>query len=156
MNVINTSAAFKDVVIIDFEETFVHYFTCSSTTIANLSVHPQIFLQTFRLSQFLFDEKITFIRFGCFWNFPKFITIIIIIITTTIIIIIIIIIITIISSLILTIRIEVVGFVSNREKSIIRLDELRQFSRDCKYPEHVISKSISNTKPQGLAPNPDR
>ena len=154
MNVINTSAAFKDVVIIDFEETFVHYFTCSSTTIANLSVHPQIFLQTFRLSQFLFDEKITFIRFGCFWNFPKFIKIIIIIIiitTTTIIIII-----TIISSLILTIRIEVVGFVSNREKSIIRLDELRQFSRDCKYPEHVISKSISNAKPQGLAPNPDR
>ena len=130
MNVINTTAAFKDVVIIDFEETFVHYFTCSSTTIANLSVHPQIFLQTFRLSQFLFDEKITFIRFGCFWNFPKFIKIIIIIIiitTTTIIIIII----TIISSLILTIRIEVVGFVSNREKSIIRLDELRQFSRDC-------------------------
>ena len=155
MNVINTTAAFKDVVIIDFEETFVHYFTCSSTTIANLSVHPQIFLQTFRLSQFLFDEKITFIRFGCFWNFPKFIKIIIIIIiitTTTIIIIII----TIISSLILTIRIEVVGFVSNREKSIIRLDELRQFSRDCKYPEHVISKSISNAKPQGLAPNPDR
>ena len=155
MNVINTTAAFKDVVIIDFEETFVHYFTCSSTTIANLSVHPQIFLQTFRLSQFLFDEKITFIRFGCFWNFPKFIKIIIIIIiiTTTKIIIIII---TIISSLILTIRIEVVGFVSNREKSIIRLDELRQFSRDCKYPEHVISKSISNAKPQGLAPNPDR
>ena len=155
MKVINTSAAFKDVVIIDFEETFAHYFTCSSTTIANLSVHPQIFLQTFRLSQFLFDEKITFIRFGCFWNFPKFIKIIIIIIiitTTTIIIIII----TIISSLILTIRIEVVGFVSNREKSIISLDELRQFSRDCKYPEHVISKSISNAKPQGLAPNPDR
>ena len=50
MKVINTSAAFKDVVIIDFEETFAHYFTCSSTTIANLSVHPQIFLQTFRLS----------------------------------------------------------------------------------------------------------
>ena len=45
---------------------------------------------------------------------------------------------------------------SNPEKVIIRLDELRQFLKECKYPEHVISKSIFNAKLQGPAPNPER
>ena len=39
---------------------------------------------------------------------------------------------------------------------IIHLDELRQFVKECKYPEHVISKSIFNAKLQGPAPNPER
>ena len=47
-------------------------------------------------------------------------------------------------------------FVSNPEKVVIHLDELRQFLKECKYPEHVISKSIFNAKLQGPAPNPDR
>ena len=45
---------------------------------------------------------------------------------------------------------------SNPEKVIIRLEELRQFLKECKYPEHVISKSIFNAKLQGPAPNPKR
>ena len=36
------------------------------------------------------------------------------------------------------------------------LDELRQFLKDCKCPEHVISKRIFNAKLQSPAPNPDR
>ena len=47
-------------------------------------------------------------------------------------------------------------FVSNPGKVIIRLDELKQFLNDCKYPQHVISKSIFNAKLQGPAPNPER
>ena len=39
---------------------------------------------------------------------------------------------------------------------IIHLDELRQFVKECKYPEHVISKSIFNAKLQGPALNPER
>ena len=35
------------------------------------------------------------------------------------------------------------------------MDELRQFFKKCKYPEHVISKSIFNAKLHGPAPNPD-
>ena len=46
-------------------------------------------------------------------------------------------------------------FVSNPEK-FIRLDEWRLFLKECKYLEHVISKSIFNAKLQGPAPNPDR
>ena len=45
---------------------------------------------------------------------------------------------------------------SNPEKVIIRLDELRQFLKQCKYPKHVISKSIFNAKLQGPAVNPKR
>ena len=45
---------------------------------------------------------------------------------------------------------------SNLEKVIIRLDELRQFLKECKYPEHVISKSIFSAILQGPAPNPER
>ena len=45
---------------------------------------------------------------------------------------------------------------SNPEKVIIRLDELRQFLKECKYPEHVISKSIFNAELQGPAPNSER
>ena len=44
---------------------------------------------------------------------------------------------------------RIVVFVSNPEKVIIHLDELRQFLKECKYPEHVISKSIFNAKLQG-------
>ena len=51
---------------------------------------------------------------------------------------------------------RIILFVSNSEKVIIRLDELRQFLKECKYPEHVISKSIFNAKLQGPALNPER
>ena len=37
---------------------------------------------------------------------------------------------------------RIVVFVSNPEEVIIRLDKLRQFLKECKYPEHVISKSV--------------
>ena len=47
---------------------------------------------------------------------------------------------------------KIIVFVSNSEKAIIRLDELKE----CKYAEHVISKSIFNTKLQGPAPNLER
>ena len=47
-------------------------------------------------------------------------------------------------------------FASTPGKVIIRLDELRQFLKDCKYPEHVISKSSFNAKLQDPAPNPSR
>ena len=47
-------------------------------------------------------------------------------------------------------------FVSNPEKVIIHLDELRQFLKECKHPEHVINKSIFNAKLQGPAPNHER
>ena len=40
----------------------------------------------------------------------------------------------------------IIVFVSNPEEVIIRLDELRQLLRKCKYPEHGISKSIFNAK----------
>ena len=40
----------------------------------------------------------------------------------------------------------IIVFVSNPEKVIIRLDELRQLLKKCKYPECVISKSIFNAK----------
>ena len=46
-------------------------------------------------------------------------------------------------------------FLFNPEK-VIRLDELSQFLKDCKYPEHVISKSFFNAKIQGPAPSPKR
>ena len=51
---------------------------------------------------------------------------------------------------------RIIAFVSNPEKVIIRLDKLKQFLKDCKYSEHVISKSILNTKFQGPASNPER
>ena len=51
---------------------------------------------------------------------------------------------------------RIIVFVSNPEKVIIRLDELRQFLKECKYPEHVISKSIFNAELQGSAPNSER
>ena len=47
-------------------------------------------------------------------------------------------------------------FVSNPEKVIVCLDELRQFLKECKYPELVISKSIFNAKLQGPAANLER
>ena len=49
---------------------------------------------------------------------------------------------------------RIIVFASNPEKLIIRLDELRQFLKECKYPEHVIS--IFNAKFQGPKPNPKR
>ena len=51
---------------------------------------------------------------------------------------------------------RIIVLVSNPEKVIICLDELKQFLKDCKYPEPVISKSIFNVKLQCLAPNPER
>ena len=51
---------------------------------------------------------------------------------------------------------RIIVFVSNPEEVIIRLDELRQFLKECKYPEHLISKSIFNAKLQGSALNPER
>ena len=47
-------------------------------------------------------------------------------------------------------------FVSNPEIVIICLDELRQFLKECKHREHVISKSIFNGKLQCPAPNRER
>ena len=46
---------------------------------------------------------------------------------------------------------RIIVFVSNPEKVISRLDELRQFLQECKYSEHVISKCIFNAKLQGPA-----
>ena len=51
---------------------------------------------------------------------------------------------------------RIIVFVSNPEKVLIRLDELRQLLKGCKYPEHVISKNIFNAKLQGPARNPER
>ena len=51
---------------------------------------------------------------------------------------------------------RIVVFVSKLEKVIIRLDELRQFLKECRYPEYVISKSIFNAKLQGPAANSER
>ena len=51
---------------------------------------------------------------------------------------------------------RIIVCVSNPAKVIIRLDKLRQFLKECKYPEYVISKSIFNAKLQGSAPNPER
>ena len=48
---------------------------------------------------------------------------------------------------------RIIVFVSNPEKVIICLDELKQFLKEWKYPEHVISKSIFNAKLLGPAPN---
>ena len=42
------------------------------------------------------------------------------------------------------------------KKVIIRLYGLRQFLKDCKYIEHLISKSIFNAKLQGPTPNSER
>ena len=38
---------------------------------------------------------------------------------------------------------RIIVFASNPEKVIICLDGLKQFSKECKYPEHVKNKSIS-------------
>ena len=51
---------------------------------------------------------------------------------------------------------ELQFFLSNPEKAIICLDELRQFLKECKHPEHAISKIIFNAKLRGPAPNPER
>ena len=51
---------------------------------------------------------------------------------------------------------RIIAFVSNPEKVIIHLDELRQFLKECKHPEHVISKNIFNAKLQSTALNPER
>ena len=51
---------------------------------------------------------------------------------------------------------RIIVFVANPEKVIIRLDELKHFLKECKYPEYVISKSIFSAKLQGPAPNPER
>ena len=51
---------------------------------------------------------------------------------------------------------RIIVFVSNPEKVIICLEELRQFLKECKHPEHAISKIIFNAKLQGPAPNPER
>ena len=48
---------------------------------------------------------------------------------------------------------RIIVFASNPEKVNIHLDILRQVLKDCKYPTHVISKSIFNAKLQGPAPN---
>ena len=50
----------------------------------------------------------------------------------------------------------IILFVSNPEKVIIHLDELRQSLKECKCPEHVIRKSIFNAKRHGPAANPER
>ena len=51
---------------------------------------------------------------------------------------------------------RIIVFASNPEKLIIRLDNLRQFLKERKYPEHVVSQSIFNAKFQGPKPNPKR
>ena len=51
---------------------------------------------------------------------------------------------------------RIIVFVSNPEKIIIHLAELRQFLKECKYPEYVVSESIFNAKIQGPAPKPGR
>ena len=50
---------------------------------------------------------------------------------------------------------RIIVFVSNPGKVQVRLEELKRFLINCKYPEHVISKSIFNAKLQGPAPNPE-
>ena len=45
---------------------------------------------------------------------------------------------------------------SNPEEIITRLDGLKQFLKECKYPEHVISRSIFNAKRLGPAPSPEK
>ena len=49
---------------------------------------------------------------------------------------------------------RIIVFVPNPEKVIICSDELRQFLKECKYPEHIISKSIFILKLQDPTPNP--
>ena len=51
---------------------------------------------------------------------------------------------------------RIIVFVSNPDNMITRLEELREFLKDCKYPEHVISQSFFNAKLQGPAPNPEK
>ena len=51
---------------------------------------------------------------------------------------------------------RIIVFVSNPEKIVIHLAELRQFLKECKYPEYVVSESIFNAKIQGPAPKPGR
>ena len=50
--------------------------------------------------------------------------------------------------------ITIITFVCNSEEIIIFLVELRQFLTDCKYLEHVTSKTIFNTELQGPAQTP--
>ena len=45
---------------------------------------------------------------------------------------------------------------SNPEEVITRLDGLKQFLKEYKYPEHVISRSIFNAKLLGPAPSPEK
>ena len=51
---------------------------------------------------------------------------------------------------------RILAFVSNPEKVIISLAELRQFLKECKHPEYVISERIFNAKIQGPASKPER
>ena len=51
---------------------------------------------------------------------------------------------------------RIIAFLSNPEKVIIRLAELRQFLKECKYPVYVISEIIFNVKLQGPVSNPER
>ena len=54
-------------------------------------------------------------------------------------------------------HVEHVGYaIQQTQKVIIRLDELRQFLKDCKYPEHVIGESNFNAKLQVSVPNRER
>ena len=41
---------------------------------------------------------------------------------------------------------RIINFVSNLEKVIIRLELIKTVFKDCKYPEHVISRIIFNAK----------
>ena len=50
---------------------------------------------------------------------------------------------------------RIIVFESNPEKVIICLDQIKQFLKDCRYPEHVISETIFNAKPQYRSPNPE-
>ena len=51
---------------------------------------------------------------------------------------------------------RIIVFASNPEKLSVRLDKVRHFLKERKYPEHVISQSIFNAKFQGPKPNPKR
>ena len=47
---------------------------------------------------------------------------------------------------------RIICFVSDSNKMILRLKELRNFLKSCDYPEHVIERGIFNAKLQGPAP----
>ena len=51
---------------------------------------------------------------------------------------------------------EIIVFVSDTEKVVIRFDELRQFLKNCKHLEHVMIKNIVSAELQGPALNPKR